>query len=89
MDISFSNIGARTSTAASIDAGTEVSKAGSKNVLSLKAANEGVSSLDILNSCEPVADIPDAALSRDDELGKLVSHAFNLPPPAMPLFTND
>ena len=37
-------------------------------------------------SAEPVADVPDAALLRDDELGKLVNAAFNLPPPPMPTF---
>ncbi len=39
-----------------------------------------------LASSEPVADVSDAALRRDDELGKLVGAAFNLPPPAMPSF---
>lgn len=32
------------------------------------------------------ATIPESALSRDDDLGKLVSAAFNLPPPPMPNF---
>ena len=39
-----------------------------------------------LASAEPVADIPDVALSRDDALGRLVGAAFNLPPPPMPAF---
>jgi hypothetical protein len=39
-----------------------------------------------LASSEPVADVPDAALSRDDELGKLVNAAFSLPAPPMPAF---
>ena len=39
-----------------------------------------------LASAEPVADIPDAALSRDDALGRLVNAAFNIPPPPMPAF---
>ena len=38
-------------------------------------------------SSEPVADVPDAALDRDDALGKLMSAAFNLPPPPMPSFS--
>ena len=38
-------------------------------------------------SSEPVANVPDAALDRDDELGKLMSAAFNLPPPPMPSFS--
>ena len=37
-------------------------------------------------SSEPVADIPDAALDRDDALGRLVNSVFNLPPPPMPAF---
>lgn len=41
-----------------------------------------------LASAEPVADIPDAALSRDDALGKLISAAFSLPPPPMPAFAS-
>ena len=32
------------------------------------------------------AEIPDAALSRDDALGRLVGEAFSLPPPQMPSF---
>ena len=39
-------------------------------------------------SSEPVADIPETALSRDDALGKLVNAAFSLPPPPMPAFTD-
>ena len=38
-------------------------------------------------SSEPVADVPDAALDRDDALGKLMNAAFNLPPPPMPSFS--
>lgn len=44
------------------------------------------SQLDALGKSEPLAEVPDAALSRDDELGRLVSAAFNLPPPPMPEF---
>ena len=40
-----------------------------------------------LASAEPVADVPDAELVRDDALGQLVKAAFNLPPPPMPAFT--
>ena len=44
--------------------------------------------LDPLQGSEPTADIPDAALSRDDDLGKLVNSVFNLPPPPMPSFAS-
>ena len=39
-----------------------------------------------LASSEPVGEVPDTALQRDDALGKLVSAVFNLPPPPMPAF---
>ena len=39
-----------------------------------------------LASSEPVAEVPDTALLRDDALGKFVSAAFSLPPPPMPAF---
>ena len=32
------------------------------------------------------AAIPESVLSRDDDLGKLMDKAFNLPPPPMPTF---
>ena len=41
-----------------------------------------------LESSEPVVDVPDEALLRDDALGKLVKSVFNLPPPPMPTFTD-
>ena len=40
-----------------------------------------------LASAEPVGEVPEEALSRDDELGKLMNAAFNLPPPPMPSFS--
>jgi len=44
------------------------------------------SSFDPLRGSEPVADVPASALSRDDDLGRLVASAFNLPPPPAPPF---
>lgn len=44
------------------------------------------SEVDVLRQSEPVMDVPESALKRDDELGRLVSRAFNLPPPPMPDF---
>ena len=40
--------------------------------------------IDGLAAAEPVMDIPDAAIVRDDALGKFVNSVFNLPPPPMP-----
>ena len=42
--------------------------------------------LDPLRGSEPVTEVPDAELRRDDALGRLVSSVFNLPPPPMPEF---
>lgn len=42
--------------------------------------------VDGLATAEPIADVPDDALVRDDALGCLVNSAFNLPPPQMPSF---
>lgn len=39
-----------------------------------------------LASSEPVSDVPDGALDRDDALGRLVKRAFDFQPPPMPSF---
>jgi len=68
------------------DAGREaenaakVSRTTSLQVSSLPASG--------LAGAEPVADVPDAALSRDDALGRMVKAAFGLPPPPMPAFAD-
>lgn len=61
--------------------GGQMSKAESRGFRPSEA-----SSLDILAGSEPVADVPAGELVRDDGLGRLVSSAFNLPPPPMPEF---
>ena len=57
------------------------------DVKASEALNVKSTAIDALRNSEPVAEVPDAALSRDDALGNLVKAAFNLPPPAMPAFT--
>ena len=42
--------------------------------------------VDGLATAEPIAEVPDEALVRDDTLGCLVNSAFNMPPPPMPSF---
>lgn len=54
----------------------------------LQPSDPEPATLDPLQGSEPTADVPDAALSRDDDLGKLVNSVFNLPPPPMPAFAN-
>ncbi|MBR4674256.1 MAG: hypothetical protein IKP00_07310 [Victivallales bacterium] len=45
-----------------------------------------ITSKDVDEESSIGSDIPEAALSREDALGKLVSSAFNFPPPPMPNF---
>lgn len=49
--------------------------------------DKGVSEADILRGSEPTAEVPAAALKRDDDLGKLVNSIFNMPAPPMPDFS--
>ena len=81
----FSNIGVmrEATNVTGIDAG-QVSRPANFHVAS---SSLHVQSADLASS-EPIMEIPDSALSRDDELGKLVSAAFNLPPPSMPNFAS-
>lgn len=59
--------------------GAKVSTGASLNVRS--------SSVDVLKGSEPTAEVPESTLTRDDDLGKLLSSAFNLAPPPMPNFS--
>lgn len=54
----------------------------------LQSSSLQPSTLDTIQGSEPVTDVPDAELTRDDDLGKLVNSVFNLPPPPMPAFAN-
>ena len=88
----FGNIGMGRETfdAKGIDAGnaaigaSQVSNSKSLQISDLSADAKAAG----LASSEPVTDVPDAALSRDDALGKLVLAAFNMPPPPMPTFAD-
>lgn len=90
MDINLNNFG-------NFNVGREpqnVAPAASEVKTSAATANAGSSGLkttelkkadfDALRGSEPVFEVPDSALSRDDDLGKLVKAAFNFPPPPMP-----
>lgn len=61
---------------------------GKTEVAAKTASKIGVrtSELDVLKQSEPVMEVPESALVRDDDLGVLVGKAFNLPPPPMPDF---
>ena len=90
MEISFNNsvpggIGRMHETfdASSVDAGQKT-QAASRDT-NVKGAEP--SAVDVLQRSEPVSEVPEAALSRDDALGRLVNSAFSLPAPPMPEFT--
>ena len=90
MNINFNNIGIGTGT---LGAGPKVEgpKVEGPKVEGQKAESQnlrlsGAQTLDVIKGSEPVADVPESALLRDDDLGRLVASAFNLPPPPMPAF---
>lgn len=80
-------MGRETFEATGVDAGRET-----QGMTAVGAGRETRGSVTITNSpsglasAEPVAEVSEAALSRDDALGKLVNAAFNFPPPPMPAF---
>ena len=87
----FGNVGMGRETfdAKGIDAGNAATDASqvSSSSNSLQISNRSSDAKAAgLASAEPVADVPDEALSRDDALGKLVLAAFSMPPPPMPAF---
>ena len=78
----FGNVGLGSVNA---DFGTAVKP---QNVQKTKPLNIQSATVDALRNSEPVAEVPDVALSRDDAIGRLVTAAFNLPPPPMPAFAD-
>ena len=81
------NIGGNFDVAA--EAAAQVSaKDENPKVKTLDVSTASRSTLDPVKGSEPTADVPDAALNRDDDLGKLVNSAFSLQPPPMPDFSN-
>ena len=87
MDINFNNIGIGNG---AYGIGDQAKIDGVKTVGQMTVGQDiklsGVQSFDVIRGSEPIAEVPDSALTRDDELGRLVSSAFNFPPPAMPEF---
>lgn len=91
MDINFTNnnfvnfgVGHETQGAAPAAGGQKVAAEAAKPTPKDNATKLQQASLDALQESEPVTKVPDSALSRDDDLGRLVSAAFNLPPPPFP-----
>ena len=85
MNIDFGNIGIRTgATGANGAVRMPAETTGAPATAANLTIGEQVAGL---SSGEPVADVPAAALTRDDKLGRLVNAAFSQPPPAMPDFS--
>ena len=60
---------------------------GAKPAAKGTAASRPALTITSSGSADTSLEIADASLTRDDTLGKLVSAAFNLPPPPMPDFS--
>jgi hypothetical protein len=87
MDINFNNIGIGNGAYGIVDqAKVDGSKVEGQKTGGHEVRLSGAQSFDVIRGSEPIAEVPDSALTRDDELGRLVSSAFNFPPPAMPEF---
>ena len=86
MEISLNNIGMRNGT---LESG--VGNVGSAKVDEARTSRP-VSDFTVstrandLDTAEPVKDISDSAIVRDDALGRFVNSVFNLPPPPMPVW---
>ena len=87
MNINFNNIGIGNGAYGIGDqAKVDGSKVEGQKTGGQEVRFSGAQSFDVIRGSEPIAEVPDSALTRDDELGRLVSSAFNFPPPAMPEF---
>lgn len=64
------------------------SSGASKSASSLCTSGLGLDAFNPVKDSEPVQEVPESALTRDDELGKLVSAAFSLQAPPMPSFAD-
>ena len=84
------NIGARQDGFQVSGQGSEVAKTAASGIRqsasSLRTSDIGLDAFNPVKDSEPVSEVPESALMRDDELGKLVSAAFSLPAPPMPSF---
>jgi len=69
----------------SLDAGSE--RPGAPRASRLASSGLSISESPAAPEDVSAANLPESALSRDDDLGKLVSSAFSLPAPPMPNFT--
>ena len=87
MNISFTNVGAKNGmTGAGVVEANKLSGDESRAAEATSGLTIGMSAAGI-SAGEPIADVPDSALTRDDKLGQLVGAAFNLQPPSMPDFS--
>ena len=85
----FGNVGMGRGTpeTTGVNFGSEANAASRPQSLRVSGPASGVQAGE-LAAAEPVAEVPDAELVRDDALGQLVKAAFNLPPPPMPEFAD-
>ena len=80
------NIGARQDGFQVSGQGSEVAQTAASGIRQSASSLRGLDAFNPVKDSEPVSEVPESALMRDDELGKLVSAAFSLPAPPMPSF---
>ncbi|MBO6168238.1 MAG: hypothetical protein J6P13_07850 [Kiritimatiellae bacterium] len=87
MNIDFSRINAA-NTAISGNFGQIESANDAAAGVSPKSANLSIGNNDFsIASSEPAGAVPESALDRNDDIGRIMSQVFNLPAPPMPAFT--
>ena len=84
MEITLNNSGISYGNLNGVEHANKTVEASSKDSISSSqlTITRGIASTEDIEA----AKIPESELIRDDALGKLVTQAFNLPPPAMPNF---
>ena len=89
MEVNFNSMATRHEPIGAGLTGAEVGAVNSSRAPQQKSSLKvSVEACDRLSAAEPTANVPDSALSRNDDIGRLVNAAFSLPAPPMPQFTD-
>ena len=89
MEINLNSINSGVKWTEGSDVSLQATEVGGKRLQSMTEGKniQSTKAFDPMAAAEPTAEVPEAALTRDDDLGNLVSSAFNLAPPPMPNFS--
>ena len=88
MNIDFSRINAANTAIIGNFGQIESANDAAAGGVSPKSANLSIGNNDFsIASSEPAGAVPESALDRNDDIGRIMSQVFNLPAPPMPAFT--